>query len=86
MWWGSWGDPYSLQIFSDCFVTQQQLKIWYDDDDYCNDDELIEWYEGHKGRRTQKAQIKKDLMPIAWHPSRYSDWCMSEDEKQTEKM
>ena len=21
-------------------------------------------------------------MPIAWHPSRYWDWCMSEDEKQ----
>ena len=54
-------------------MTQQQLKIWHDDDDYCNDDELIEQYEGHKGRKTQKAQIKKDLMPISWHPSRYSD-------------
>ena len=54
-------------------MTQQQLQIWHDDDDYCNDDELIEWYEGHKGRKTQKAQIEKDLMPIAWHPSRYLD-------------
>ena len=26
-------------------------------------------------------------MPIAWHPSRYWDWCMPEDEKQeTEKL
>ena len=26
-------------------------------------------------------------MPIAWHPSRYWDWCMSEDEKrETEKL
>ena len=28
------------------------------------------------------AQIKKELMSIAWHPSRYWDWCMSEDEKR----
>ena len=35
----------------------------------------------------QKAQIKKELIPIAWHPSRHWDWCMSEDEKQeTEKL
>ena len=37
-------DPYSLQFVSDWFVTQQQLKIWHDDD-YCNNGKLIEWYE-----------------------------------------
>ena len=37
--------------------------------------------------KSPKAQIKKELMPIAWHPSRYWDWCKSEDEKQeTEKL
>ena len=26
-------------------------------------------------------------MPIAWHPSRWQDWCVSEDEKkETEKL
>ena len=26
-------------------------------------------------------------MPIAWHPSRYWDWCVPEDEKEeTEKL
>ena len=28
---------------TDC-LTQQQIKIWHDNDDYCDDDELIEWY------------------------------------------
>ena len=67
-------------------MAQKQLKIWHDDYQYCNDDELIEWHNRHKKQKAQKAHIKKELMPIAWHPSRYWDWCMSEDEKQeTEK-
>ena len=64
----------------DWFATQGRLKIWYDEDDYCNDNKLIKWYEGYKRRRAQKAQIKKELMPIAWHPSRQWGWCVSEDE------
>ena len=76
-----------LKYVPDWFLAHQQLKMWRNNDDYCNNDELIEWYEGHQKRKTQKAQIKKELMPIAWHPSRYWDWCMSEDEKQvTEKL
>ena len=80
--------PSSLMYAPDWFVTQQQIKLWHDDDEYCDDDdELIEWYEGYQKRRIQKAQIQKELLPIAWHPSRYWDWCMSEDEKkETEKM
>ena len=61
---------------------QGQLKIWHDDDDYCKDDELIELYDGYKKRKAQKAKIKKELMPIAWHPSRWWDWCVPEDEKK----
>ena len=62
--------------------------MWYE---YCdeNDDEdnLFKWYDGYKKRKVQKASIKEELLPIAWHPSRYWDWCMSEDEKQeTEKL
>ena len=37
-----WGDAFSLQYNPDYFVTQQQIKIWHDDDDYYNNDELIE--------------------------------------------
>ena len=37
----------SLQYVPDWFVTQQKLKIWHDDDDYCSDDEIIKWYDGY---------------------------------------
>ena len=31
--------------------------------------------------------MKDELMPIAWHPSRWWDWFVSEDEKkETEKL
>ena len=34
----------------------------------------------------QKASRKKELMRVAWHPSRWWDWCASEDGKrETEK-
>ena len=77
-----------LKYIPDWFVTQQQLKIWHDDDQYCNDDEIIKQYEGYKKRKTQKAKIKEELLPITWHPNRYWDWCVSEDEKkkETEKL
>ena len=31
-----------LKYVPDYFVTHEQIKIWHDNDDYCNDDELIE--------------------------------------------
>ena len=67
------------------FVTHQQIKIWHDNDDYYNDDEFIEWYKAHQERKAQKASIKEGLLPIAWHPSRYWDCSMLEDEKQETK-
>ena len=49
-------EPSSLQYVPDYFVTQKQQKIWHDEDDYCNDDELNKWYEGHKKRKSQKLK------------------------------
>ena len=72
-------DSYSLLFVPDWFVTQEQLGIWYDDDEYCNDDENIGWYKGYQKRKAQKVKIKEELLPIAWHPDRVMDWCMSED-------
>ena len=80
-----------LQFVPDWFVTREGLYMWYDDyydddgghwDDDNDEDNFFEWYDAYKKRKAQKAKIKKELMPIAWHPSRYSDWCMSRDEKQ----
>ena len=50
---------------------QGQIKLWRDHDDYCNDDRLIKWCDGYQKRRSQKASIKEELMPIAWRPSRW---------------
>ena len=76
------GGPCNLRHVPDWLVTQQQIKIWHDDAYYCNDNEMIKWYEGYKKRKAQKAKIKKELMPIAWHPDCVMDWCMSEEEKK----
>ena len=78
-------DSSSLQFVPDRFVTQQDMDLWHD---YVYSDEgLIKWYDGYQKRKAQKAQIKKELMTIAWHPSRWWDWFMSEDEKkETEKL
>ena len=68
-------------MIPDWFVTHQQIKIWHDSNKYCDDDELIKGYKGYKKRKAQKVQIKKELMPVAWHPSRWWDWCVPEDGK-----
>ena len=71
-----------MQFVPHWFVTQEQLEIWHNDDDYCTDDEIIEGIKGMKNERCKKSQLKEELMPIAWHPNRVKDWCMPEDEKR----
>ena len=72
------------------------LNEYYDDDDDDDDDDgkhswydkynFFEWCNDYKKRKAQKASIKEELMPIAWHSSGWWDWCMSENEKkETEK-
>ena len=75
-------DLSSLQFVPDWFVAQQQINVWHDDDYQYHDDEIIEWYNGYQKRKVQKAKVKEEFLLIAWHPSRYWDWCMSEDEKR----
>ena len=62
--------------------------MWYDDYyDNDNEGEFFKWYDGYRARKAQKASLKEELLPIAWYPSRYWDWCMSEDKKrETEKL
>ena len=60
-------DPWLLNYVPNWFVAQGQVKTW---DDYCNDNKLIKLYDGYKKRKVQKAQTKKELMGIYWHPSR----------------
>ena len=73
-----------LKYVRDWFVTQKQLKIWYDD---CSNDKLTEWHNDYQKRKAQKAQIKEELIPVPWHRSRWWDWCVPNDEKkESEKL
>ena len=68
--------PWLLIYVPDWFITQQQLKLWHDDKQIWHDDdnnEFIKWYEDYEKRKAQKAKIKEELLPIAWHPDRAMD-------------
>ena len=65
-------DSYSLKYVPDWFVTQE-LEM--------SGNNLLERYNGYKQRKTQSAQIKEELMFIAWYPRRMKDWCIAEHEK-----
>ena len=44
---------------------------------------MIRLLSGTKAiKKAQKAKIKDELMPIAWYPSRWWDWCVPEDKKK----
>ena len=49
-----WGDPFPQQYVPDWFVKQQQIKIWLDDDYYCDNDKIIKWYGGYQNARPRK--------------------------------
>ena len=36
----------------------------------------------YRKRNAQKHQIRYELLPVAWHPSRFYDWCCDNDEKR----
>ena len=50
--------PWFLRFVPDRFVTQE---MWYED----SDDVLITWRDAYIKRKTQKAKIKEELMPVA---------------------
>ena len=38
---------------------KKKKKILHDDDEYCDDDEIIEWYDAYLKRKVHKAKIKR---------------------------
>ena len=44
--------------------------------------EVLGWYKGYGQCKAQKAKIKEELMPVAWHPDRWWNWCVPEHEKK----
>ena len=56
--------PWQLYNVPDWFVVLQEMLCEdFDDNDY-----LIKWRNEYQKRKAQKASIKEELLPIAWHP------------------
>ena len=66
-----------LEYVPDWLVTQE---MWHEDFD--DDDVLISWRNAYIKRKAQKAKIEEELMAVAWHPNRWWNWCVPEDEKK----
>ena len=66
----------------------EHVPDWLVTQEMCNEvvkkspEVVLRWYKGYEQRKAQKAKIKEELMPVAWHPDRWWGWCMPEDEKQ----
>ena len=59
-------DPWSLKYVPDWSVTLEQLKIWHDDNKYCDDDRLIEWHKRYQKRKaivlTSWVQVRSSIV------------------------
>ena len=67
-----------LEHVPDWFVTLQEM--WHEN--FEDNDVLITWCDAYIKRKTKNVKIKEELMPVAWHPDRWWDWCVPEDEKK----
>ena len=43
---------------------------------------LLAWRNKFEKHKAIKKDLSKELMPVAWHPTRWWDWYLSEDEKK----
>ena len=66
-----WEETTSWQYVPDWFAIQQQVKLWHDDDDYCDDEEIFDCNNDYQKHKVHKAKIEKELMRIVWYPSRW---------------
>ena len=42
---------------------------------------LLAWHIKFQNAKNLKRKTSEEIMPIAWHPKRWWNFCMSEDEK-----
>ena len=51
---------------------------------YKNIVRLSAWHNRHEKRKAIKKKTSEELMPIAWHPKIWWNFCMSEDKREKE--
>ena len=44
--------------------------------------DFLAWHIKFEKRKALKKKISEELMPLAWHPRRWWNFCMSENEKK----
>ena len=60
-----------------------------DDDDFDENDpdtiilvRLLAWHIKFVKRKALKKELNEELIPVAWHPNRWWDWCVSKVRKK----
>ena len=43
---------------------------------------LLAWHIKFEKRKALKKELNEELIPIVWHPKKWRNFCMSEDEKK----
>ena len=70
-------------------MVNQIFLIYLNDVDFVEDDpktiihvRLLAWHNKFENCKALKKEISKELMTVAWHSTRWWDWCLPEDEKK----
>ena len=84
-------DIYMLTYVPDHLKTQEMCKNAFEGGgswmlkyvpDYFMTEDMIKNCDAYRNRKKLRKSISEELLPVAWHPDRYWDWCMPHDEKQ----
>ena len=43
---------------------------------------FLSWHTKFEKLKALKKELNEELMPAAWHPNRWWEWCVTEDEKK----
>ena len=54
----------------------------FDEDDPIILIRLLAWHIKFEKRKELKKKISEELMPTAWHPNGWWNWCMLKDKKK----
>ena len=71
-------DPIAFKVIPDYLITCDMCTISesYEGGIYKQD------VDAYKKRKEQRALIKEQIIAVAWHPDRVTDWCFDEEEKK----
>ena len=60
-------------------INLDDINFYEDDPETITHVRLLDWRKKFEKRKSCKTDIGKNLMPVAWHPTRWWDRCLPED-------